>query len=164
MLCVDKKISSIGACIGAVVGLVAITPACGFVNVGESIAIGAIAAMCSNIAVHFKNKSTLDDTLDVFPCHGVGGMVGMIMTGIFAADYGTGLAPESWGLAYGKFTTFSHHMIGLVGIAAFAFFGSYALYFITNKIEPMRVTAEEEELGLDITQHGESYQSLRIDL
>jgi len=91
-------------------------------------------------------------------------MVGMIMTGIFAADYGTGLAPESWGLAYGKFTTFSHHMIGLVGIAAFAFFGSYALYFITNKIEPMRVTAEEEELGLDITQHGESYQSLRIDL
>jgi Amt family ammonium transporter len=55
-------------------------------------------------------------------------------------------------------------MIGLVGIAAFAFFGSYALYFITNKIEPMRVTAEEEELGLDITQHGESYQSLRIDL
>ena len=159
-----QKISSIGACIGAVVGLVAITPACGFVNVGESIAIGAIAAMCSNIAVHFKNKSTLDDTLDVFPCHGVGGMVGMIMTGIFAADYGTGLAPESWGLAYGKFTTFSHHMIGLVGIAAFAFFGSYALYFITNKIEPMRVTTEEEELGLDITQHGESYQSLRIDL
>jgi Amt family ammonium transporter len=158
------KVSSIGACIGAVVGLVAITPACGFVNVGESIAIGAVAAACSNMAVHFKNKSTLDDTLDVFPCHGVGGLVGMIMTGIFAADYGTGLAFENWGLAYGQFTTFTHHMIGLVGIAAFAFLGSYALYFITDKIEPMRVTKEEEELGLDITQHGESYQTLRIDL
>jgi Amt family ammonium transporter len=167
-----NKVSSIGACVGAVVGLVAITPACGFVNVGESIAIGAIAAVCSNIAVHFKNKSTLDDTLDVFPCHGVGGMVGMIMTGIFAADYGTGI--KDWGLAYytlgegGKhiyhFTTFTHHMIGLVGIAVFAFIGSYALYFITNIIVPMRVTKEEEELGLDITQHGESYQTLRIDL
>ena len=156
------KISSIGACIGAVVGLVAITPACGFVNVGESIAIGAIAAVCSNMAVHFKNKSTLDDTLDVFPCHGVGGMVGMIMTGIFAADYGTGIT--DWGLAYGQYKTFTHHMIGLVGIAAFTFIGSYALYYIANMIEPMRVTKEEEELGLDITQHGESYQTLRIDL
>ncbi|MFN8281938.1 MAG: ammonium transporter [Chitinophagales bacterium] len=157
-----NKISSIGACVGAVVGLVAITPACGFVNVGESIAIGAIAAAVSNMAVHFKNKSTIDDTLDVFPCHGVGGMVGMIMTGIFAADYGTGI--KDLGLAYGQYKTFTHHMIGLVGIAVFAFIGSYILYFITDKIEPMRVTTEEEELGLDITQHGESYQSLRIDL
>ena len=157
-----NKVSSIGACIGAVVGLVAITPACGFVNVGESIAIGAIAAAISNIAVHFKNKSTLDDTLDVFPCHGVGGMVGMIMTGIFAADYGTGIT--DWGLAYGETKTFIHHMIGLVGVAVFAFIGSYLLYYVTNIIDPIRVTKEEEELGLDITQHGESYQTLRIDL
>lgn len=156
------KISSIGACIGAVVGLVAITPACGFVNVGESIAIGAIAAACSNMAVYFKNKSTLDDTLDVFPCHGVGGMVGMLLTGVFAADYGTGI--KDWGLAYGETKTFIHHVVGLVGVATFAFFGSYALYFITNLIEPIRVSKEEEELGLDITQHGESYQTLRIDL
>jgi ammonium transporter, Amt family len=156
------KVSSIGACIGAVVGLVAITPACGFVNVGESIFIGGVAAAISNMAVHFKNKSTLDDTLDVFPCHGVGGMVGMIMTGIFAADYGTGIT--DWGLAYGETKTFTHHLIGLVGVALFAFIGSYIIYFITNFIEPMRVSKEEEELGLDITQHGESYQSLRIDL
>ncbi len=156
------KISSIGACIGAVVGLVAITPGCGYVNVGESIAIGAIAAACSNMAVHFKNKSTLDDTLDVFPCHGVGGMVGMLLTGVFAADYGTGI--KDWGLAYGETKVFIHHVVGLVGVATFAFFGSYALYFITNLIEPIRVSKEEEELGLDITQHGESYQTLRIDL
>lgn len=165
------KVSSIGACVGAVVGLVAITPACGFVNVGESVVIGAVSAMVSNMAVHYKNKSTLDDTLDVFPCHGVGGMMGMIFTGIFAADYGVGGILDQatngrkfWGLAYGQFTTFSHHMIGLVGVAAFAFVGSYILYHITNFIDPMRVSKEEEELGLDITQHGESYQSLRIDL
>lgn len=159
-----NKISSIGACIGAVVGLVAITPACGFVNTGESIAIGAISAIVSNFAVHYKNKSTLDDTLDVFPCHGVGGIMGMIFTAIFAADYGTGLAVDDWGLVYGKYKTFTVHMIALVAVAAFAFIGSYILYYITNKIEPMRVSKEEEELGLDITQHGESYLTLKIDL
>lgn len=158
------KISAIGACIGAVVGLVAITPACGFVNTGESIAIGALSAIVSNFAVHYKNKSTLDDTLDVFPCHGVGGIMGMIFTGIFAADYGTGLAVDDWGLFYGKYKTFTVHMVALVAVAIFAFVGSYILYFITNKIEPMRVSKEEEELGLDITQHGESYQTLKIDL
>jgi len=157
-----QKISAIGACIGAVVGLVAITPACGFVNVGESICVGAVAAVVSNMAVHFKNKSTLDDTLDVFPCHGVGGMVGMVMTGIFAADYGTGIT--DLGLAYGQTKTFLHHMVALVGVAAYAFIVSYILYFIANLIDPIRVSKEEEELGLDITQHGESYQSLRIDL
>ena len=156
------KVSSIGACIGAVVGLVAITPACGFVNVGESIAVGAIAAVVSNFAVHFKNKSTLDDTLDVFPCHGVGGMVGMILTGVFAADYGTRIT--DLGLMYGQTKTFIHHMIALGGVAVFAFVGAYLLYYITNLIEPLRVSKEEEELGLDITQHGESYTNLSIDL
>ncbi len=74
----------LGFCIGAVVGLVAITPAAGFVAIPQSIFIGAVAALISNIAVYYKSKSILDDTLDVFPCHGLGGMVGMIMTGIFA--------------------------------------------------------------------------------
>ena len=76
-----KKPSVLGFCIGAVVGLVAITPAAGFVAVPQSIFIGFIAAILSNLAVYYKSKSSLDDTLDVFPCHGVGGMVGMLMTG-----------------------------------------------------------------------------------
>ena len=76
-----RKPSAMGACIGAVVGLVAITPAAGFVTVRESIVIGLVASVISNLAVHWKTKSTLDDTLDVFPCHGVGGMVGMICHG-----------------------------------------------------------------------------------
>ena len=77
-----------GACIGAVVGLVAITPAAGYVSIRESILIGLFASVVSNMAAHWKSKSTLDDTLDVFPCHGVGGMVGLICTGIFAKDVG----------------------------------------------------------------------------
>src|SRR6188508_1290354 len=83
-----KKPSVLGFCIGAVVGLVAITPAAGFVAIPQSIFIGFFAAIISNVAVYYKSKSSLDDTLDVFPCHGIGGMVGMILTGVFAAGVG----------------------------------------------------------------------------
>src|SRR5689334_5003331 len=83
-----QKPSALGACVGAVVGLVAITPAAGYVSIGESIFIGTCASVVSNLCVHWKSKSTLDDTLDVFPCHGVGGMVGMLLTGVFAKDVG----------------------------------------------------------------------------
>ncbi len=79
-----KKPSVLGFCIGAVVGLVAITPAAGFVAIPQSIFIGVVAAVISNTAVYWRSKTKLDDTLDVFPCHGIGGMVGMLMTGIFA--------------------------------------------------------------------------------
>src|SRR6476661_528926 len=79
-----KKPSVVGFCIGAVVGLVAITPAAGYVAIPQSIFIGFLAAIISNAAVYYKQKSRLDDTLDVFPCHGIGGMVGMLLTGVFA--------------------------------------------------------------------------------
>src|SRR5215216_2373585 len=80
-----KKPSVLGFCIGAVVGLVAITPAAGYVGIPQSIIIGLVGALISNLVVGLKQKSTLDDTLDVFPCHGIGGMVGMLLTGVFAA-------------------------------------------------------------------------------
>jgi Amt family ammonium transporter len=142
-----RKPSAMGACIGAVVGLVAITPAAGFVTVRESITIGLVASIVSNMAVHWKTKSTLDDTLDVFPCHGVGGMVGMIATGIFAKDVG---------LTSGQFQTFGYHMLALVIVAVYSFGGSYLLYKITDMIIPLRVTEEQEHEGLDQSQHGES--------
>ena len=75
-----KKPSVLGFCIGAVVGLVAITPGAGFVGIPQSIIIGLVGAIVSNIAVSIKQRSSLDDTLDVFPCHGIGGMVGMLLT------------------------------------------------------------------------------------
>ncbi len=142
-----RKPSALGACIGAVVGLVAITPAAGFVSVGESLLIGLAASLISNAAVYWKSKSTLDDTLDVFPCHGVGGIVGMIATGIFASKVG---------LVYGEVSTFLNHMIALVIVGVYTFGGSYLLYKITDFIHPLRVTSEQEEVGLDISQHGET--------
>lgn len=145
-----RKISAMGASIGAVVGLVSITPAAGFVNTGASIIIGALSAIVSNIAVYWKGKSSLDDTLDVFPCHGVGGIMGMIFTGVFAKDVG---------LIFGKTETFFHHLVALVGVAAFAFIGSYMLYKLTDLIIPLRVTEDQESIGLDLSQHGETIQS-----
>ena len=123
----QQRPSALGACIGAVVGLVAITPAAGFVTVRESMLIGLAASVISNLAVHLRTKSTLDDTLDVFPCHGVGGMVGMLATGIFAKDVG---------LTSGKTETFMYHLLALVIVAAFSFFGSLILYKITDLIIP----------------------------
>lgn len=143
-----RKISALGACIGAVVGLVAITPAAGFVNLGQAVAIGSIASVVSNLVVHYNNeKYRLDDTLDVFACHGLGGIVGMILTAVFAKDVG---------LIYGQTTTFLYHLLALVIVAIFAFGGSLLLFYITNLIVPMRVQKEQEAAGLDISQHGET--------
>lgn len=140
------KVSAMGACIGAVVGLVAITPAAGFVDVGPSIFIGAFAAIVSNLAVGIKNKSRLDDTLDVFPCHGLGGIVGMLLTAVFAREVG---------LVHGETATFIAHVKGLAIAAAFSLGGAWLLFKITALLVPLRVTAEDELLGLDLSQHDE---------
>ena len=148
-----KKLSALGFCIGAVVGLVAITPASGFVTVPVSIFIGVVAGATSNFFAHMRSKSRLDDTLDVFPCHGIGGMVGMIMTGIFASKAVNAAASD--GLAYGGTTLFLKHLLALALVSAFAFCASYALLKLTDLITPLRVSEEEELMGLDVSQHEE---------
>lgn len=150
-----KKVSALGFCIGVVVGLVAITPAAGFVTIPHSLFIGAIAAIISNYLAHLKTKTALDDTLDVFPCHGVGGMVGMIMTGIFASK-GINSAIADEGLFFGETKLFINHMIALVVVSVFAFAMSFVLLKITDLILPLRVSDSDEKLGLDISQHDES--------
>ncbi len=149
-----KKPSALGFSIGAVVGLVAITPACGFVTIPQSIFVGTISSMVSNYLAHLRTKTTLDDTLDVFPCHGVGGMMGMLMTGIFASK-GVNPAVVDEGLAYGTFTLFKNHLIALVVVSVFAFAMSYIILMVTDFIEPLRVSEEDEKVGLDISQHDE---------
>jgi len=149
-----KKVSALGFCIGAVVGLVAITPAAGFVTIPTAIFIGTIGAMVSNYVAHLRSKSTLDDTLDVFPCHGVGGMVGMIMTGIFASK-GVNSAVTVEGLAFGETGLFIEHMIALVLVSAFAFVMSFLLLKVTDMILPLRVSEDDEKQGLDVSQHDE---------
>lgn len=144
-----RKMSAIGACIGAVVGLVAITPAAGFVNIGQSMFIGFIAAIISNWAIHLKNKTGIDDTLDVFPSHGIGGVVGMLLTAVFASGVG---------LIYGETSTFLYHLLVLVITTVFCFGGSYALYMLVDSLLPMRVREDQEEVGLDLSQHGEQVE------
>lgn len=150
-----KKPSVLGFCIGAVVGLVAITPAAGYVAVPQSIFIGVIAAIISNIAVYYKQRSKLDDTLDVFPCHGVGGMVGMLLTGIFATK--TVNSAGNDGLFYGNFEFFFTQVKALLIVVSYSFAMSYGIFRFINFILPLRVSSQEEELGLDATQHNEKY-------
>lgn len=150
-----RKPSAMGFCIGAVVGMVAITPAAGYVGIPQSLFIGFVAAVISNIAVHWKSKSNVDDTLDVFPCHGVGGMTGMLMTGIFASTAVNGAASNGW--AYGNFTLFLHQALGMLLVVGYSFVMGWVIFKVVNLIYPIRVTDEEEEAGLDISQHNESY-------
>ena len=149
-----KKVSALGFAIGAVVGLVAITPAAGFVTISTSIFIGTAASLVSNFVAHLRSKSNLDDTLDVFPCHGVGGMTGMVMTGVFATK-AINPAVTVEGLAFGEFELFFTHMKALVIVSAFAFVMSYVLLMVTNVIEPLRVSEDDEKVGLDVSQHDE---------
>ena len=150
-----KKPSVLGFCIGAVVGLVAITPAAGFVAIPQSITVGVVAAIVSNIAVYYKSKSKLDDTLDVFPCHGVGGMVGMLLTGVFATK--TVNAAGADGLMAGNIDFFLTQVKALGIVVGYSFIVSYGIFKLLNLINPIRVSVEEEELGLDETQHNEKY-------
>jgi len=141
-----NKVKATHACIGAVVGLVVITPAAGFVSIGQSLFMGFIGALiCNHFLTYFK-RFDIDDTLDVFACHGMGGIVGLLLTGIFAKDVG---------LIYGETETFINHIYALIIISIFTFVGSYILYKITALIVPIRVTEEMEEKGLDIALHGE---------
>ncbi len=145
-----RKISGLGASIGAVVGLVAITPAAGFVTIGHSVFIGVAGAIVSNVVVYYKNKTGIDDTLDVFPCHGVGGIVGMILTGVFAKEVG---------LIYGGTETFIKHIVAIFLVGGFTFGASYLLFKLTDIIIPIRVDERSEDIGLDLSQHGESLGS-----
>jgi Amt family ammonium transporter len=142
-----RKPSALGASVGAVVGLVAITPAAGYVTIGASIAIGVAASLLSNLAVSWRARSTLDDTLDVFPCHGLGGIVGMMATAVFAKDAG---------LIFGQTALLLAHLQALVFVSLYAFLGSYLLYRFVDLLIPIRVTPEQELVGLDASQHGES--------
>jgi Amt family ammonium transporter len=151
-----KKPSVVGFCVGAVVGLVAITPAAGFVAVPQSIFIGVFAALISNIAVHIKaTKTVLDDTLDVFPCHGIGGMVGMLMTGIFATKAVNAAGNDGW--AYGNASFFLTQLKAMAIAVGYSFTVSFIIFKVVNSIVPLRVSDEEEEEGLDASQHDEKY-------
>ena len=141
-----RKPSAMGAAIGAVVGLVAITPSAGFVTVGESIFIALVTTIVCNVAVYWKNHTSVDDALDVFPTHGVGGILGTVLTGVFVH-----------GLIDGHWDVFFIHILAVIIVCVYTFVVTYTLYWLTNKMIPMRVSANSERIGLDISQHDEQY-------
>jgi Amt family ammonium transporter len=152
------KPSAVGMAVGSVCGMVAITPGSGYVAVPAAIVIGLVAGVISNLVSNWRMARTkLDDTLDVFACHGVGGIWGSIATGLFASKHINPAGND--GLFYGNPSLLISQLIAVAVVAAFAFIGSYALLKLIKTFSPLRVTEEEEETGLDMSQHGEEAYS-----
>lgn len=148
-----KKPSAIGIATGAVVGLVAITPASGYVNALSAIVIGAVASVISFYFIRFREKLKLDETLDVWACHGMGGTWGAIATGIFASK--TVNPGGNDGLIFGNFELFLVQLLSVAVVWAFSFVATFIIAKILDKTVGLAVTYEEETVGLDISQHGE---------
>ena len=148
------KPSAVGMAVGAVCGLVAITPASGYVNVMSALMIGSVAGVLSNLMSSWRATRThIDDTLDVFSCHGVSGIWGSIATGIFAT---LAINPTAVnGFLFGNPGLLLSQSLAVVIIAAYSFFGSYLLLKFINIFSPLRVSPEDEEKGLDLAEHGE---------
>ena len=154
---VNKRSTILGAATGAVVGLVAITPAAGFVNVGGALAIGAIAsAVCFVMVTVVKERFGYDDALDAFGCHGVGGLVGALLTGVFADPaVWKGFGASYAGALYGKPSQFLLQLLGSGVSVAIAFGGTFLLLKLLDAVLGLRVDAKDEAIGLDISQHHE---------
>ncbi len=152
-----KQPSVLGAAAGAVAGLVAITPAAGFVDTKASILIGFFAGIFCYGAVQLKSIIKVDDALDVFACHGVGGIWGAIATGIFCQKAVNSAGAD--GLITGDISQVGKQILAVVAVVAFSAVMTFVILKLINLFVPLRVEEKEEVLGLDTTQHGEpAYQ------
>lgn len=152
----DGKPTVIGACTGAVLGLVAITPGAGFVPLWSAIIIGIVVSpICYFMMSAVKKHFGYDDALDAFGCHGVGGIWGGIATGIFAQKSINGVARWN-GLIYGDYHLFLAQIISIVATIAVAIVGTLICASIVKLFTPLRVSEHDERVGLDESQHGES--------
>jgi Amt family ammonium transporter len=145
------KPSSLGFVSGAVAGLVAITPAAGFVTPMAAIVIGAVAGVLCYGMLLFRQRKGVDESLDAWAVHGVGGLWGALATGIFAVAAINGKS----GLIEGNVSQFISQVVGAGAAVIYAFVVTYILAVIIDKTIGLRVTEEEEYVGLDISQHGE---------
>lgn len=152
----DKKTTLVGASTGLVIGLVAITPGAGFVPIWSSFIIGALVSpICYYGVILIKKKLKIDDALDAFGCHGIGGIWGGIATGIFGKSSINPVA--KWdGLIYGEWRLFIAQIEGILITIAISVVGTLICVAIVRIFTPLRVTDREEKIGLDISQHGES--------
>ena len=148
------KPTVLGAISGAVAGLVAITPACGFVSPMSAIVIGLIAGVLCFQACNLKAKLGYDDSLDVVGIHGVGGTTGALLTGVFASSAINPAVPD--GLIFGNTGLLWAQLISVGATMVFCFVGALILLKIVDAIIGLRVSEEEERQGLDLSQHGET--------
>jgi ammonium transporter, Amt family len=148
---VDKRPSMVGALTGAVAGLVAITPAAGYVTPGSALLIGIAAAVACFYAIKFRIKMGWDDALDVWGCHGVGGIVGSVLTGVFAAKSVGGFS----GLIEGNMDQFIANIEGTAISAVYAFVATFVILRVLKAVMNVSVDVKEEEASLDRALHGE---------
>jgi Amt family ammonium transporter len=148
------KPSVVGAAAGVVAGLVAVTPAAGYVMPMQALIIGLVAGALCYGAVRLRARIGFDDSLDVVGVHGVGGVWGALATGIFADEKVSGLSYAN-GLMNGEWHRFTDALIGVGAIGAYSFLVTFVLLKVLDLTIGIRVSEDEEELGLDLTQHGE---------
>src|SRR5687767_7946843 len=146
------KATAVGAATAIVVGLVAITPAAGFISPMSAILLGGIAAIPSYIGLVIRAKTSLDDSLDVVAAHGLGGTVGALLTGVFADRSLNGLAD---GLLYGNPGQLGIQAVAVVAAIVYSGVGTFILLSLIKLVMPIRATPADEGTGLDLTNHGE---------
>ena len=149
-----KKPKFVGLLTGAVAGLATITPAAGFVTLDGAVIIGIASGIVCYIAVNFKNKMGWDDALDVWGVHGMGGVLGTIMLGVFATKT-VNAANGANGLLFGGGDFFVKQVVAVVGACIYAFVFTYIMLIIINLVTKVKVSVELEEKGLDEALHGE---------
>ncbi len=147
-----QKATAVGAATAIVVGLVAVTPAAGFVSPISAIVLGAIAAVPSYYALVWRVRTRLDDSLDVVAAHGVGGMVGAVLTGVFAQKSWNGVAD---GLLFGNPGQVGVQIVAVMAVAAYSGVLTIGLLKLVALIVPLRAESTDEALGMDVSQHGE---------
>jgi ammonium transporter, Amt family len=151
-----KKTTAVGAATAIVVGLVAITPAAGFVSPLSGIAIGGIAAAPSYFAILWRARTRLDDSLDVVAAHGVGGTVGALLTGVLAQKIWNGTAD---GALFGNLAQLGIQFVAVVGTIVYSVAGTFVILKVVALVAPLRASEKEEGIGMDVTQHGEEAYS-----
>jgi ammonium transporter, Amt family len=146
------RATAIGAATAIVVGLVAITPAAGFVSPMSALAIGAIAAVPSYYALLYRPRTRLDDSLDVVSAHGVGGVTGALLTGVFAQKAWNGVQD---GALFGNLTLLWYQLAAVLATIAYSTVATFVLAKVIGLVSPVRASTKDEGMGLDLTQHGE---------
>jgi Amt family ammonium transporter len=148
----NRKATAVGAATGIVVGLVAITPAAGFISPMAALVLGMLAAFPSYYTLVYRARTGLDDSLDVVAAHGMGGTVGALLTGVFASKAWNGTAD---GLLFGNPAQLGIQALGVLATIAYSGAASFALLKLIGLVTPLKVATKEEGLGLDVSQHGE---------